>query len=299
MCIAIYKPAGIWANKARLRESFTANPDGAGFAYHDGQRVVIKKGFFTWSSFWAAYKNTITAEMPALIHFRIATVGGKTKTNCHPFSLGNGALMHNGPCLNRTRCAGDLQRSDSMQFAQDFIRGLTSTQVERIKPMIEVFAGTEKVVMMFDDGKTVICNEEQGHWDSGCWWSNHSYEPWHHTRCDFDFWREPKKYTRASVNFTLDSREHTSTLVWSSRLNGWTRKHISGQSMGFDEQLTWHEGTHAYVLADCMNDDIVADEAYVYDGGTAGEVIGIVVNNLEELQMLFGEADINEAATGV
>jgi len=176
MCIAIYKPAGAWATKRQLRECYERNPHGAGYAWHDGETIWLKKGFFSWRSFWKAFKRDVTADTPAFMHFRIATSGKKDAEHCHPFLMEGGVLMHNGPCINYRSCKGDDERSDTRQFVEDFVDGLTSKQFERLKPMIESFAGTEKIAAMFTDGKVVICNEDYGHWKDGVWWSNHSYE---------------------------------------------------------------------------------------------------------------------------
>lgn len=177
MCIAIVKPAGKWVSKEHLRNSFEGNPHGAGYAWHDGVKVQIRKGFFTWRSFWRAYKRDVSANVAAFAHFRIATRGTKNEANCHPFQMDKAVLMHNGPCLNHRYCNGDKEgdRSDSWQFADDFISGLSSTQVKRLQPMIEDFSGSEKVIMMFDDGEIVICNEREGTWSAGCWFSNSSF----------------------------------------------------------------------------------------------------------------------------
>ena len=185
MCIAIYKPAGAWAQKAYLRESFRANPHGAGYAFFKDGKITVKKGFFTFEDFWKAYDEDISSAVPALIHFRIATIGAKTEDNCHPFVFDGGVMMHNGPCLNREHCSGDKanDRSDSRQFAEDFLGelcklGMTAMQFQSdpMKRLIGYFAGYEKIVTMFDTGEVVIYNEKQGHWAEGCWWSNHSYK---------------------------------------------------------------------------------------------------------------------------
>lgn len=178
MCIAIVKPAGKWVTKATLQECFRRNPDGAGFAWHDGERVQFMKGFFKFEEFWAEYKEIVKEETLALIHFRIATKGAKDIDNCHPFALEHGVLMHNGPCINYSKCSGDKDRSDTRQFAEDFVYSLTSTQFAAIKPMIESFIGSEKIVALFDNTDIVICNEQQGWWDDGVWYSNQSYKPY-------------------------------------------------------------------------------------------------------------------------
>lgn len=177
MCIAIAKPAGKWVSKEHLYNSFNANRDGAGYAFlHkvSGQ-MVIKKGYFTFEEFYKEFSKDVDTDTHALIHFRISTAGKKDAANCHPFSLQNGAMMHNGPCINYSSCKGDKERSDTRQFAEDFVQTLSKEQIVAIRPMIESYIGSEKIVFLFNDGEFVFCNERNGQWHEGCWFSNSSF----------------------------------------------------------------------------------------------------------------------------
>jgi hypothetical protein len=176
MCIAIVKPAGHWVSKEHLANSFKANPHGAGYAYiGENGKVVTKKGFFAFDKFFKSYSKDVTTETMAFVHFRIATKGKTDEANCHPFAIDNGVLMHNGPCLNYVHCKGDAERSDSREFAEDMVKTLNLEQIKSLRPVIESFAGTEKVAFLFDGGEYVICNEKQGLWSEGCWYSNTSF----------------------------------------------------------------------------------------------------------------------------
>jgi glutamine amidotransferase len=305
MCIAIYKPAGAWITKEQLRTSYENNPHGAGYCYHDGEAVRIVKGFFSWRSFWKSYKRHVTSDMPAFAHFRIATRGEKDISNCHPFDLGNGALMHNGPCLNYRYCDGDKERSDTRQFAEDFISGLESKQVKRILPMIEHFIGTEKIVLMFDDGEVLIAGEKEGHWAHGIWWSNHGYEP-------------RKVYTGAYSKSTLDDNEDDDIrwnsyfrrkdakvvemrpaiewekprlrASWSNRLQTFVPKIVEFDGLPH----VWDERLSAYLPEDLDlfgidQDELEADDNYVYTYDRHGgvDVIADVINTADELRVFL------------
>lgn len=310
MCLAIYKPAGAWAAKAALHTAFKNNPSGAGYAWHDGTKVQLKKGFFTWRSFWKSYKQHVTAEVPAFIHFRIVTRGGKTAANCHPFQLSNGVLMHNGPLLNATCCAGDEVRSDSRQFAEDFIDGLSSAQVVRLRPMIEDFIGTEKVLMLFDDGVVVIAGERQGHWANGCWWSNSSYEDYRPSMTSFmggeGFDEEEAAYYRMQYG-TYSPRTQVSvvadriisgppaTLVWSPKLLRPVRKDVLWCGVEYE----WNEEHHAYVRGTLgpfaeADEDVVYDQAE--DDATQLEEVGFVVADSEDYDDLIAVADATQSS---
>lgn len=300
MCIAIYKPAGEWATKAELRECFRRNPDGAGFAWHDGTKVCIKKGFFHWRSFWKQYKRHVQTETPALVHFRIATAGAKDAERCHPFAIKGGALIHNGPCVNHRFCAGDETRSDSQQLAEDFISGLNSTQVKRLAPMIQDFAGTEKIVLMFDDGEVVLINEQQGQWDHGVWWSNASYKGYGSRH----FEGIPSKHNWQHWYFddgTGDGiedykdvwdprRELTSPdSCWSMGLQCYVRRYVRI----LDEDYEWNEEFHAYVtqpLSPSAMTDAVEQVVYdLVDGDSVVmQEVGFVVADKQDYDDLIG-----------
>ena len=85
MCIAIYKPEGKIISKATLQECYDSNPDGAGFMYNQSKKLHIEKGFFSFDSFYDAYKKHENKQ--AVIHFRIKTHGKIDTANCHPFSM--------------------------------------------------------------------------------------------------------------------------------------------------------------------------------------------------------------------
>ncbi len=316
MCIAIYKPAGTWASKEQLRNSFEANPHGAGYAYLDGTLMTIKKGFFTWRAFWKSYKSDITAEMQALIHFRIATMGEKNTENCHPFDLGNGVLMHNGPRLNYQHCAGDDKRSDSRQFAEDFIAGMDSSQVRRILPMIESFIGTEKVVMMFDNGEVLIAGEKQGYWRNGIWWSNTSFEGYGKRSS----WAFPEKtfgsyvnsgYPRISPLDWLHDDEDDDTAVPSRTLPPKVVKPlwrcVKSEALGEylprvvsqgGETLHWNEGLCAYVdqtLTLSAQSDGMSVWDVVDSKGGEWDIVGEVMQDADHLRMFLDECDSFDA----
>src|SRR3990167_4496024 len=102
MCIAIIcdtaKP-----DLRLLKEAEQTNKDGGGVAWIENKSVMIKKGLT------AVEIDTILqrVELPCLVHFRIATVGGNINTLCHPFAIrkdgknpvegkAESALVHNG-----------------------------------------------------------------------------------------------------------------------------------------------------------------------------------------------------------
>ena len=133
MCVAIYKPANVKTPSLdTLKRCWDANPDGAGFALRTGgdeYAIEIHKGYMTWKQFKAAFEKYRLADFAGnlLLHFRIATHGGISPGNTHPFSLTgdvkllkhtnvrtNYALIHNG--MLPINPEGDI--SDTMEFCR-------------------------------------------------------------------------------------------------------------------------------------------------------------------------------------
>lgn len=89
MCILIIKPSGVMTpNENTLKTCFERNPDGAGFSYNKGGKIILKKGFMTFESFKKAVEK-IPVNSSALIHCRITTSGGTKPELTHPYPLDN------------------------------------------------------------------------------------------------------------------------------------------------------------------------------------------------------------------
>ena len=105
MCIAIAKKIhSKCPSLDTLHNCWESNPDGAGFAFNDAGRVVIKKGFMTWGDFKAAWlrysKRYDFDNRGVLIHFRISTHGGTNPQNTHPFPvISDTGMMQKSECV--------------------------------------------------------------------------------------------------------------------------------------------------------------------------------------------------------
>lgn len=94
MCIAVLKPRGIdMLTKEQMEICWENNPDGAGFAYNDGEKVYAHKGFMKFDDFYKKLMevagNIDLKEHDVLLHFRIATHGGINQECTHPFPVTN------------------------------------------------------------------------------------------------------------------------------------------------------------------------------------------------------------------
>jgi len=201
MCIAIYKPEEKIISKATLQECYSSNPDGAGFMFADDKQLNIEKGFFSFDSFYNAYKKHQNKKV--VIHFRIKTHGEINKTNCHPFAVNNSlAFVHNGIISGLD---GDKTLSDTIHFNEQILQPLVNKWGNLAlfqDPMInllETRIGYSKLIFLDRHGNHKIMNEHKGEWDDGIWYSNNSYKPyvapvvtsWKNDVYDYGNWRKP------------------------------------------------------------------------------------------------------------
>lgn len=172
MCIAIVKPAASKLSEELLRTCFTNNPDGAGFAIRAEGGMQVHKGFFKIEDFLAAYAAHNVNDLDALVHFRITTRGSEDAENCHPFAIGNGALVHNGT-INGLGKVGE-GKSDTQIFAEMIYREDIAT-LTRLKPIIEDYLTYNRVAVMDNDGNTIVFNEKDWITVDGVMYSNDGY----------------------------------------------------------------------------------------------------------------------------
>lgn len=177
MCQAIVKPAGILIDRPTLLRAWESNSDGAGFAVRTKSgHIDIHKGFFKFKSFWKVYKRF--EHLDCLIHFRWATHGGRDRDNCHPFALGDSAVIHNGILSKFLPHATD-KRSDTRLFVEEYLApavkesGLSTgafLTTPWTKHFLESLIGTNKIAALTPEG-FVILNESYGEHHHGVWYS--------------------------------------------------------------------------------------------------------------------------------
>ncbi len=109
MCVITYKPANVTISETDLYQMWQANRDGAGLAFFEGEKVVVKKGFMIYEDLLSFVNKHQNKEL--VIHFRLATHGAITEELTHPFYVSsnidrivsleneanlNSILFHNG-----------------------------------------------------------------------------------------------------------------------------------------------------------------------------------------------------------
>lgn len=188
MCVIVYKPKGVVLEESVLRQCFTSNNDGGGFAYTTPEGgVIVEKGFFAFKPMYKKLQKLMDLEM--VIHFRIMSQGEINVKNCHPFRFQSQsfpqytwALAHNGTLPWRST----KEQSDTSCFVED----LLSVHLSRDPYFLDSPTGfvflerligdRNKFVIMRHDSednetKCYIVNKKAGDDAHGCWFSNLSY----------------------------------------------------------------------------------------------------------------------------
>jgi glutamine amidotransferase len=177
MCLAIFSPKGNTVSRKHLENGFDGNSDGAGFCFAQSGKIEIRKGFFDFESFYAAFEPV--AHLPCLVHFRYATHGSINPDNCHPFPiLGDKfGMIHNG-IIQIEPLPG---RSDSHAFAERILAPVLNAGVSPDSPalkfLVEKTIGSgNKICLLSGTGKATIYNESCGEWHRGAWFSNSGFQ---------------------------------------------------------------------------------------------------------------------------
>ena len=226
MCIAITSPIGIDVpDENILKRCWEANPHGAGFAFADGEKVTIKKGFMTWHHFITTFKEYNKKydfkNKGTLIHFRIASHGAICPELTHPFPIsGNDddlrqtdfscdyAIIHNGIIsLTGSQARLEKKSSDTTVFIRDYIypeskeKGWFTNQ--KIMQKLEDMAGS-KLAYLDKDGNIKMThgfNEFEGNF-----YSNYSYEE-KSSKNFFSYWQDEDEEDEEPDMYHLDCDE--------------------------------------------------------------------------------------------
>jgi len=183
MCIILAKPASKEVSKETLLECWNSNSDGAGYMYNANGTLRIKKGFFSFDSFYQSYKDSVVGRnRKAVIHFRIKTHGEVNKENCHPFNVNTDvAFAHNG-IISNVSTKDNKDFSDTWHFNEKILKPLVTKYPDILENpecqmLLDAFIGASKLAFLTAQDKMFIVNHEAGVFDDGVWYSNRSYLP--------------------------------------------------------------------------------------------------------------------------
>ena len=193
MCVAILTKPGSRLSHAQIEAGWKSNPHGGGFAFVDDTGDVrIIKGLMTLDKMiekYDEYAERYAMKSPFLVHMRIATSGGTTGKNTHPFPIKDGALIHNGVMFTPTgERAGtkDDRKSDTRVFAEHgFNIFERQSLVKAEQEILDAIGFSNKLVFLWKDKSWFIMNEKLGSWDGDIWFSNSSCRVYENRRSDW------------------------------------------------------------------------------------------------------------------
>lgn len=198
MCIIVAKEKGkSLPSKKTLKRCFDYNSDGAGFMYVDKGKVVIDKGYMSFTSFYNRLKELkqkydITNKA-LVMHFRIGTSGKGAKNLTHPFPLSNKVkelnkihtktmlgIAHNG-IIHEYEYDDTL--SDTQSFIKDFMYPISELSHDFYRRL-----DIQKILKKECASKLCILDTNENLYyigefieDKGIMYSNGTYKPIHYT----------------------------------------------------------------------------------------------------------------------
>ena len=183
MCTIIVKPAGQKLPKDDLMELlWSVNPHGGGFCWADGGVVHGMKGFMDEGGFIKAIRKYLSRNVPAIIHFRWATHGGRVPEATHPFPASSDesdlkktewesafGIAHNGT-IHRY----GYKTTGSLSDTQDYIKSVLSNELvlegifsDKHRPtfveMIDSAISGDRLALMNGDGEIIMIGDWHDH----------------------------------------------------------------------------------------------------------------------------------------
>lgn len=167
--------------------SFNRNDDGAGLAYVQDGKLVIKRNMRDAEEFVQAVQAVEDLEL--IIHCRLTSRGDNSDANGHPFAIESvqhphihGALIHNGTLAWRHTTT----ESDTNCFVSDFMTPVLDRDPWFLnnqygRAMLGAYIGRENkfIVMQWDEQDKElfvnVINRASGIEYNGCWFSNLSF----------------------------------------------------------------------------------------------------------------------------
>lgn len=271
MCLLVLAPAGKTIPEAHIRQAWTRNRDGAGFAYHTpgAEGLRMSKGYFDVEEFVKAVKKQSGKAM--ILHLRFATHGLKDSGNTHPFVCGGGWVMGHNGIISHAKVRKD--ESDTAAFVRDCIQPVLSQKPDEIlrrgkwRKSLELATRGSKLAFLNRHGKHVIIHEDQGQWEDGIWYSNSGYKPYtppsrgYYPSGKQDWYDDVEAYSFGDhiqgrwVRNTETIEEHMAKRGWKRRKSphfGW-EKIVVPAGVGAPDVA---EGIHRCY---CMNEEDVCD----------------------------------------
>jgi len=168
---------------AWLEDFYDFNSDGVGVMFANNGDLVIKKIIpKTAKEFIQFYRSDIQGRDCAF-HLRMRTHGAIDLINCHPYEVLNRAehgidlwLMHNG--ILSTGNKANEKMSDTWHYINDYLKPMLAGNPDfAFHPAFQALiadhiGGSNKFVLMDNEGRQVVINQDAGVYWGGLWLSN-------------------------------------------------------------------------------------------------------------------------------
>ena len=190
MCIIVLKPKGVTLSSRldMLKTCWSRNSDGAGVMFPSSGGVHIEKGFMEWEELelFLQQHDEPTKDLCVALHFRIATHGTVSQSNCHPFPVtrkdsrlskiscnAEVGVMHNGIIDGMTSRTDKV--SDSYVFVRDYLAPFRKDVMsEAVTKLVMGLCGGNKFVFMSNNVARMIGDAFTE--DDGWFFSNTSFK---------------------------------------------------------------------------------------------------------------------------
>lgn len=168
---------------AWLSDFYDFNSDGVGVMFSNGGDLVIKKIIPKNADEFIQFYRADIQGRDCAFHLRMRTHGEIDLANCHPYEVLNRAehgidlwLMHNG--ILSTGNKANVKMSDTWHYINDYLKPMLAGNPDfafhpAFKALIADHIGdSNKFVLMDNEGRQVVINQDAGvHW-GGLWLSN-------------------------------------------------------------------------------------------------------------------------------
>jgi hypothetical protein len=184
MCLLVTqtKSSPILSNEW-LEDFYAYNSDGIGVMWSNHGDLVIKKVLPKSADDFIHFYHSEIAGKDCAFHLRMRTHGDIDLTNCHPYEVLTRSehgidlwLMHNG--ILSTGNKADESKSDTWHYINDYLRPMLSANPDfAFHPSFAEIVGehigsSNKFVLMDNEGRQAVINQNAGVYWAGLWLSN-------------------------------------------------------------------------------------------------------------------------------
>jgi hypothetical protein len=168
---------------AWLENFYDYNSDGVGVMFSNNGDLVIKKIIPKSAKDFIQFYRADIQGRDCAFHLRMRTHGAIDLINCHPYEILNRAehgidlwLMHNG--ILSTGNKANEKLSDTWHYINDYLKPMLSGNPDfafhpAFKALVaDHIGGSNKFVLMDNEGRQVVINESAGVYWGGLWLSN-------------------------------------------------------------------------------------------------------------------------------